>query len=76
MDEEPSLSDAYPPQEIARKVELLGVAKAHADVLTLLVLAVLAGAFISLTGLPTCEASARARIGLRDRDREFGVTAR
>ncbi|MFN0207065.1 MAG: formate/nitrite transporter family protein [Planctomycetota bacterium] len=51
MDTEPQLSDAYPPQEIARKVERLGVAKAHADALTLLVLAVLAGAFISLGAL-------------------------
>lgn len=48
MDKESYLSDAYPPPEIARKVELLGVAKAHTDVLTLLVLAILAGAFISL----------------------------
>jgi len=51
MDQEPYLSDAYPPQEIARRVERLGVAKAHADSLTLLVLAVLAGAFISLGAL-------------------------
>jgi formate/nitrite transporter len=51
MDQEPYPSDAYPPQEIARKVERLGVAKAHADSLTLLVLAVLAGAFISLGAL-------------------------
>jgi formate transporter len=51
MDKEPQLSDAYPPQEIARKVERLGVAKAHADTPTLLVLAVLAGAFISLGAL-------------------------
>lgn len=43
--------DAYPPAEIARRVERLGVAKAHADTLTLLVLAVLAGAFISLAAL-------------------------
>jgi formate/nitrite transporter len=41
----------YPPQEIARKVERLGVSKARADLLTLLVLAVLAGAFISLAAL-------------------------
>jgi len=40
--------DAYPPSEIALKVEHLGVAKAHIDTLTLLLLAVLAGAFISL----------------------------
>ena len=44
-------SDAYPPPEIARKVELIGVAKAHTDTVTLLVLAVLAGAFISLGAL-------------------------
>ena len=48
MDKELYIGDAYPPPEIARKVELLGVAKAHTDVLTLLVLAILAGAFISL----------------------------
>ena len=48
MQNEQDTDDAYPPQEIARKVERLGVAKAHADTLTLLVLAVLAGAFISL----------------------------
>lgn len=51
MDNEPYPSDAYPPQEIARRVERLGVAKAHADTLTLLVLAILAGAFISLGAL-------------------------
>jgi formate/nitrite transporter len=51
MDTEPHPGDVYPPQEIARKVERLGVAKAHADLLTLLVLAVLAGAFISLGAL-------------------------
>jgi formate/nitrite transporter len=51
MDKEPYLSDAYSPQEIAREVQRLGVAKARADTLTLLVLAVLAGAFISLGAL-------------------------
>ncbi|UCP00794.1 formate/nitrite transporter family protein [Metapseudomonas lalkuanensis] len=51
MDKEPYSGDAYPPQEIARRVERLGVAKAHADTLTLFVLAVLAGAFISLGAL-------------------------
>jgi len=51
MAEEPYHSDARPPQEIARKVERLGVAKARADTLTLLVLAVLAGAFVSLGAL-------------------------
>jgi formate/nitrite transporter len=44
-------ADAYQPSQIARRVAELGVAKAHADSLTLLVLAVLAGAFISLAAL-------------------------
>lgn len=44
-------SDAFPPKEIAHRVEQLGVAKARTDTLTLLVLATLAGAFISLGGL-------------------------
>lgn len=43
-----TLADAYPPLEIARKVESLGVAKANTGALTLLVLAVLAGAFVSI----------------------------
>ncbi len=43
--------DAYSPREIARRVEQLGVAKTRSDVATLLVLAVLAGAFISLGAL-------------------------
>ncbi len=51
IDKEPYLSDAYPPREIAQRVARLGVAKAQADALTLLVLAVLAGAFISLGAL-------------------------
>ncbi|MNC60318.1 formate transporter [compost metagenome] len=44
-------SDAYQPQQIAQRVAEMGVAKARADSLTLLVLAVLAGAFISLGAL-------------------------
>jgi formate/nitrite transporter len=48
---EGSLTDAHPPRDIARNVEILGVAKAHTDTLTLLVLAVLAGAFIALGAL-------------------------
>jgi len=51
MSTTPELHDAIPPREIARKVEELGVVKAHTDTLTLLVLAVLAGAFISLGAL-------------------------
>lgn len=46
-----ALGDAHPPPEIARRVERLGVAKARADTLTVLVLAVLAGAFVSLGAL-------------------------
>ncbi|MFN0179626.1 MAG: formate/nitrite transporter family protein [Gemmatimonadales bacterium] len=51
MDADTAIGDAYPPREIARKVEQLGVAKARGDVLTTLVLAILAGAFISLGAL-------------------------
>jgi formate/nitrite transporter len=43
--------DAYTPAEMAQRVETVGVAKARADVLTTLPLAVLAGAFISLGAL-------------------------
>lgn len=48
MSEPHPLSDAHLPPEIARRVEEVGVAKARSDTLTLLVLAVLAGAFIAL----------------------------
>ncbi|WP_458526070.1 formate/nitrite transporter family protein [Onishia taeanensis] len=51
MDPSPRFSDAYQPREIARRVAGMGVTKAHADALTLLVLGVLAGAFIALGGL-------------------------
>jgi formate transporter len=51
MDKTQSLADAHPPREIARMVEQLGVAKARTDAVTLLVLAMLAGAFISLGAL-------------------------
>jgi formate transporter len=44
-------SDAHPPIEIAHAVERVGVAKAHMNTISLLVLAVLAGAFISLGAL-------------------------
>lgn len=40
--------DPYAPAEMARRVELAGVTKAGLDVLSLLTLAVLAGAFIAL----------------------------
>ena len=48
MSDRTDIFTAYAPPEIARRVEQLGVSKAHASTLTLLVLAVLAGAFISL----------------------------
>src|SRR3989338_279917 len=40
--------DAYSPQEMAQRVEKIGVAKAKLDFWTLLALGILAGAFISL----------------------------
>lgn len=51
MEKASNFADAHPPSEIARKVEGLGVAKAQTDTVTLFVLAVLAGAFISLGAL-------------------------
>ncbi|MFO1252237.1 MAG: formate/nitrite transporter family protein [Inhella sp.] len=51
MPEHPHVQDAYAPREIALKVEQLGVAKAQAGSLSLLVLAVLGGAFIALGAL-------------------------
>ena len=51
MEKASNFADAHPPREIARAVERLGVAKAHTDTVTLVVLAVLAGAFISLGAL-------------------------
>lgn len=44
-------SDAYAPKEIALKVETVGVAKAHMATLPLIMLGLLAGAFIGLGGL-------------------------
>jgi formate transporter len=51
MEQDHHVADAYPPLEIALQVERLGVAKARTDGLTLVVLAALAGAFISLGAL-------------------------
>lgn len=48
MEPKPLDHDALSPVEIARKVERVGVAKAHTDALTLVLLAILAGAFISM----------------------------
>jgi formate transporter len=51
MEDDARIVDARPPREIAERVARLGVAKAHTDSITLVVLAVLAGAFISLGAL-------------------------
>ncbi|MHC4822599.1 MAG: formate/nitrite transporter family protein [Planctomycetota bacterium] len=51
MATEQDFHEAIPPREIARKVESLGVVKAHTDAISLMVLAVLAGAFISMGAL-------------------------
>ena len=67
MDDDPAPHDAHPPAEIARKVERAGVAKAHTDAVTLFVLAVLAGAFISLGALFATVVITESTLG-------FGVT--
>jgi formate/nitrite transporter len=48
MENTQGFADAYTPDDIARKVESMGIRKAHADTLTLLVLAMLAGSFIAI----------------------------
>jgi formate/nitrite transporter len=63
----PPLTDAYPPREIARKIEQLGLAKAQTGTVTLLVLAALAGAFISLGALFFTVVTTDSTLG-------FGVT--
>jgi formate/nitrite transporter len=67
MEKASYLADAHPPPEIARMLERLGVAKARLDALTLLVLAVLAGAFISLGALFFTVVVTQSQLG-------FGVT--
>ena len=59
--------DAYTPREIAHKIETLGVTKARSDTLSLLVLAVLAGAFIALGALFFIVVVTRSALG-------FGVS--
>ena len=49
--DQPLSGDAYAPREIAQRVRAIGVAKARLDLTTMFVLAVLAGAFISLGGI-------------------------
>ena len=46
-----SSNDPRPPREIAHSIEQLGIRKSETDTLTLVLLAVLAGAYISLGGL-------------------------
>ncbi|MEQ1760304.1 MAG: formate/nitrite transporter family protein [Vicinamibacterales bacterium] len=67
MEKRPLVVEAHPPREIARMVERLGVAKAQTDTVTLVVLAVLAGAFISLGAIVFTVVVTDARLG-------FGVT--
>lgn len=67
MAEEHLFSDAYQPRQIARRVEEMGVAKARADTLSLFVLALLAGAFISLGALLFTVIVTESQLG-------FGVT--
>ncbi|MEK7413482.1 MAG: formate/nitrite transporter family protein [Planctomycetota bacterium] len=66
MEKQP-MADAHPPREIARLVEHLGVSKARTDAITLILLAVLAGAFISLGALFFTVVVTKASLG-------FGVT--
>jgi formate transporter len=51
MAKENLYGDAYQPAQIAHRVEALGVAKARADALTVLLLAILAGAYVSFGAL-------------------------
>jgi formate/nitrite transporter len=59
--------DAFSPREIAHRVKNTGVAKAKTDTLTMLVLSVLAGAFISLGALFFIVATTGSTLG-------FGIT--
>jgi formate transporter len=59
--------DAYTPREIAHKIETLGITKARSDTLSLLVLAVLAGAFIALGAMFFTVVVTRSALG-------FGVS--
>ncbi|SFP20457.1 formate/nitrite transporter family protein [Pseudomonas borbori] len=67
MAEEHLFADAYQPRQIARRVEEMGVAKARAEALSLFVLALLAGAFISLGALLFTVIVTESQLG-------FGVT--
>jgi formate/nitrite transporter len=57
-------ADAHAPREIARLVQLVGVTKARTDALTIFVLAILAGAFISLGALLFIVVVTNSNLGL------------
>jgi formate/nitrite transporter FocA (FNT family) len=59
-----SLFDAYSPAEMARRVERVGIAKAQQETLPLLVLSVLAGAFIALGAMFFTIVSTQTGMGL------------
>ena len=63
MPKEHLFGDAYQPGQIAQRVEIMGVKKARAETLTLLVLAILAGAFISLGALFFTVVMTKASLG-------------
>lgn len=67
MNAEPNAGDAHAPGEIAHLIANVGVAKARLDALSVLVLAVLAGAFIALGALFFLVVTTGAAAG-------FGVT--
>ena len=56
-------SDAYAPSEVARRVETVGVAKARMATLPLLMLGMLAGAFIGLGSMLFVIVQADATLG-------------
>src|SRR5512132_2480395 len=57
-------SDAYSPSQVARRIETVGVAKARLATLPLLMLGVLAGAFIGLGSMLFVIVRADATLGL------------
>lgn len=63
MSESMPVVDAHPPAEVAREIERIGVLKARTDALTLLVLALLAGAFISLGAILSTVAMTDSMLG-------------
>lgn len=64
MEKPPLFGEAYRPSEIAERVESLGVAKARTDARTLLLLAILAGAYISLGALFFTVVMTESELGL------------